>query len=520
MKSRVAIYTRVSTEDQAQEGFSLEAQKDKLTEYCKLNGYTIAGIYSDEGLSGKNTMRPRLQAMLKDAESRMFDLVLVWDISRISRNTLDLLTIAQHFEKHNIGLKSYSETTEFDSDEGKFSMQLHGAFAELLRKKIIKNVHLGMNRRAKEGKWNGGRILGYDIINKALVINDEEAKIVKIIFDLYVDGQGCINIRDKLNSLNLKTKNGKAFTHIAILTILENPAYKGFIRYGKTKFHEVRNKREKQKDYILVRGKQEPIISEEQFDKAQDILKSNRRATRRMPSNPHLLSGLLKCPECGGRMNYQPAGQRKHNDKHGGYYNCSTYKNTRGCNHNTLRAKQIEKAVLERIKYVINHKQIIDDIVSEINSNNTIDTGLIQKQLQDTEKQISKVTSRQTEIKQDFLAEKIEYEDYKEFKSLIERNLTELTAKKEEIELEMVKALNTSYDANEVRFVLEHIDTLMENADVQLKKQLLESLIERIDLNPDKTLKSIEFKFEVPNQHASENNDKNVILTCGTVPPA
>ena len=71
--------------------------------------------------------------------------------------------------------------------------------------------------------------------------------------------------------------------------------------------------------------------------------------------------------------------------------------------------------------------------------------------------------------------------------------------------------------ANEVRFVLEHFDTLMENADVQLKKQLLESLIERIDLNTDKTLKSIEFKFEVPNQHATENNDKNVILTCDTV---
>ncbi len=103
---------------------------------------------------------------------------------------------------------------------------------------------------------------------------------------------------------------------------------------------------------------------------------------------------------------------------------------------------------------------------------------------------------------------------------MIEYNLTELNAKKQEMELELVKALNTSYDANEVRFVLEHFDTLMENADVQLKKQLLESLIERIDLNSDKTLKSIEFKFEVPNQHATENSEKNVILTCDTVPPA
>jgi site-specific DNA recombinase len=513
MSLSAAIYTRVSTEDQAQEGFSLEAQKDKLFEYCKLHGYTISGIYTDEGLSGKNTSRPRLQDLLKDATKGLFDLVLVWDISRISRNTLDLLTIAQHFEKNNIGIKSYSEPTEFDTDEGKFSMQLHGAVAELLRKKIVKNVHLGMNRRAEEGKWNGGRILGYDLINKELVKNDEESKIIKMIFNLYVDGMGCIYIRDKLNSLNLRTKNGKAFTHIAILTILANPAYKGFIRYGKTRFHEVRNKREKQETYTLVIGKHKPIITEEIFNKAQDILQSNRRTTPRMPSKPHLLSGLLRCPECGGKMNHQPQGKRKRNELHGGYYSCSTYKNTRGCNYNLIRAIYIEQAVLERIKHIITSEQIIDDIVNEINSNNNIDTELISKQLLDTEKQINKLSNRLDEIKKDYIAEKILISEYREFKADIDSSLAELKSKKESIELEFVKVINTSYDTKEVRTVLEHFDTLLENADVRMKKQLLGSLIERITLNSDKSLQCIEFNFDVPNQH----QDKNVILTCDTV---
>ncbi|WP_159881695.1 recombinase family protein [Paenibacillus puerhi] len=91
----------------------------------------------------------------------------------------------------------------------------------------------------------------------------------------------------------MKTKNSKPFTHTAILTILENPAYKGCIRYRKTKHHEVRKKREKQQEYILVQGKHDPIISKDLFGKAHEILRSNRRATRRIPSNPHLLSGLL-----------------------------------------------------------------------------------------------------------------------------------------------------------------------------------------------------------------------------------
>jgi site-specific DNA recombinase len=238
-----------------------------------------------------------------------------------------------------------------------------------------------------------------------------------------------------------------------------------------------------------------------------------------MPSNPHMLSGLLRCPECGGRMNFQPAGQRKHNDKHGGYYNYSTYKNTRECNHNTIRAKHAEQAVLERIKYVITNGQIIEDIVSEINSNNKIDTGLIHKQLLDVEKQINKFSNRFDEIKKDYIAEQINIEEYRDFKADIEQTLAVLMSKKGSMEIELVKAINTTYDTNEVRFVLEHFDTLMESADVQMKKQLLESLIERINLNSDKTLDSIEFKFEVSNQHVTDNQDKNVILTYDTVPP-
>lgn len=519
MKIRAALYIRVSTEEQAKEGYSLDAQEETLKKYCYRNDYDVAEKYIDDGKSGKNTDRPELQRLLKDCSKGRFDVVVVWKISRLSRSLKDLLVLVDHFEQYSVNFYSESERFDTSSALGKLTLQVLGSIAEFERNTIIDNVKLGMAQVARAGKWTGGIVLGYDNKDKQLVVNEEEAKMVKMIFDMYVDGKGCVQIRDKLNQLNLKTKKGKPFTPIAIKTILDNPVYMGFIRYGRTTNYDHKEKRKKEEQFILEKGVHAPIIDEDTFEKAQIITEQNRRQTRRMPSNPHMLSGLLRCPECGGRMNYQPAGNRKKNDKHGGYYNCSTYKNTRECNHNTLRAKYIEKTVLEKIKYVINNKQIIDDIVSEINSNNTIDTGLIHKQMQDTEKQIGKNTARLTEIKQEFLAKEILYDDYKEFKSLIEQSLTELNSKKQDMELELVKALNTSYDANEVHFVMEHFDMLMENADVQLKKQLLESLIERINLNSDKTLKSIEFKFEVPNQHTAENNDKNVILTCDTVPP-
>ena len=520
-KVRAAFYIRVSTEEQAKEGYSLDAQEETLRKYCNAYDYIVAEKYVDDGRSGKNTDRPELQRLLRDCAKGKFDVVLVWKISRLSRNLKDLLILVDQFKQHGVSFSSFSEKFDTSSAVGTLTLQVLGSIAEFERNTIIDNVKLGMAQVARSGKWTGGIVLGYDTINKELVINEEEAKVVKMIFEMYVNGKGCVQIRDTLNQLNLKSKKGKPFTPIAIINILSNPVYKGFIRYGRISNYDHKDKRKKEDSFIFVKGAyfENAIIDKDTFEKAQIIIEQNRRQTRRMPSNPHMLSGLLRCPECDGRMNYQPAGQRKHNDKHGGYYNCSTYTNTRECNHNTLRAKHIEKAVTERIKNVINNKKIIDDIINEINSNNKIDTSLIHKQLQDTEKHISKSTARLTAIKQEFLAEKITYEDYKDFKAFIENSLAELNSQKNGMELELAKALNTSYDANEVRFVLEHFNTLMENADVQIKKQLLESLIERIDLNPDKTLKSIEFRFEVPNQNAAENQKKNVILTCDTVPP-
>ncbi|KGE20070.1 hypothetical protein PWYN_12520 [Paenibacillus wynnii] len=333
---------------------------------------------------------------------------------------------------------------------------------------------------------------------------------------MYVSGKGCIYIRDKLKELNLKTKNGKPLTHIAILTILENPTYKGFIRHGRTTGEN--KKRKPQDEIILVIGIHDSIVDEEIFDKAQQITLQNQRKSPRMPSNPHLLSGILKCPLCGGRMNFQPAGNRNLRN-HGGYYTCFNYKNIRTCSSKLYRAKHIERDVLQRIKSIITNTHVIEDIVSEINSDNSIDSKVIEKQLTDVEKQIQKYNERMTVIKEQFLNGDITIEEHREFKSDLNIKITDLNARQEQITLEYAKACNTAIEPSDVLFVLENFDELMDNADVQMKKYLIESLIERIDIQSDSSIKEIVFNFEVPNPLHPDNQKDSDILTYDTVPP-
>jgi len=195
----------------------------------------------------KNTDRPALQELLKDCTKGKFDIVLVWKISRLSRNLKDLLVLVEHFEQYGTSFSSFSEKFDTSSAVGKLTLQVIGSIEEFERNTTIDNVKLGMAQVARIGRWNGGKVLGYENVNKELIVNNEEAKIVQMIFNMYVNGNGCVKIRDTLNQLNLKTKTGKSFTPIAVKTILDNPVYKGYIHYGRTTNYDHNEKRKKVK---------------------------------------------------------------------------------------------------------------------------------------------------------------------------------------------------------------------------------------------------------------------------------
>ena len=160
---RVAIYCRVSTIEQAEEGYSIKEQEMLLMEFCEKQGYEVVQVYSDAGISGKDiTHRPAMRKLLQDATERKFDLVLTWKINRLSRNLQDSLEIINTLEKYNITYKSYSEPFETDTPAGKMQFQIMSLVAEFERNTISQNVKMGMCAKAKAGEWCGGIApLGY-----------------------------------------------------------------------------------------------------------------------------------------------------------------------------------------------------------------------------------------------------------------------------------------------------------------------------------------------------------------------
>lgn len=231
---RVAIYARVSTTEQAEEGYSIDEQTRILNEWCNQHGFKVYKEYVDRGISGKSiTGRPALQQLLIDAKRKEFDIVLVWKMNRLARNILDLLKIVNLLEQKNIAFRSYSESYETATPSGKLQFHMMAAIAEFERGNIAENVKMGMLARAKEGSWNGGQVLGYDTVevnseNKKrkqtkLVINENEAQTVRRIFELYTQGHGYKSIANKVNKEGHRSKKGGLFAINTIKTILTNP---------------------------------------------------------------------------------------------------------------------------------------------------------------------------------------------------------------------------------------------------------------------------------------------------------
>ena len=185
---KAVVYMRVSTEEQALEGYSIEAQKNRGIDFCEKNGYELVGYYIDEGISGKSLNRPKVQELISDVKDRRFDVVIVYKLDRFSRSLKDIANIIELFNKYNVQLKSTSEDLDVSSLSGRAMIQMLGVFAEFERGTIADRVAMGKEQRAREGYYDSpGKILGYtyDSINRQYLIEHDKAEIVKEIFKLH-----------------------------------------------------------------------------------------------------------------------------------------------------------------------------------------------------------------------------------------------------------------------------------------------------------------------------------------------
>lgn len=303
----IAAYCRVST-DKTDQLNSLEVQKDFFAEYTKRTGDNLVRLYADEGISGtKIKNRKEFLRMMADAERGMFEMVIVKDISRFARNTVDLLQNVRKLK--SLGIETQFITANMTSmGNSEFVLTIFGALAQEESANTSKRVKFGKKMNAEKGRVPN-IVYGYDktigdYFN--LSINKEEAKVVDQIFTWYTkEGYGAAKIANTLNERGYKTKRNCAWSQNAVCRILTNELYTGKIINGKQEVTDFLTGRRVEKDsdeWIVVEKPELRIIDDDTFEKAQDILHSRYdtfKLNHERQSNKYLLSTLIKCKECG-----------------------------------------------------------------------------------------------------------------------------------------------------------------------------------------------------------------------------
>ncbi|MCA0986508.1 recombinase family protein [Guptibacillus algicola] len=344
-RKAIAFYCRVSTDEQAYEGISLDEQQERLTSYCKAMGWKEPiRLFIDKGVSAKNANRPELNKLLAAIAENKICKVLVTKLDRLSRKLLDLLSIIELFLDHDVDLVSLSETFDTCTPSGRLTMQVLGAVAEFERESVRERVYETMNYAAQKGEWMSQSPYGYRLIEKKLVIYEQEAKIVREIYDYYLNqGLGYQAIAKQLNHDEIPSKKNRGWSAQSIKLILSNPVYKGTTVWNRTQTERDKRVINDEEQWITHDHAHEAIIDEKNWNAVQERMKQ-RHIPSRAKTSPHLLSGLLKCGHCGGSMVIGWSGSKNHRYR---VYKCSTYKNKGMCIKKQYRANHVEEWFVE-----------------------------------------------------------------------------------------------------------------------------------------------------------------------------
>ena len=535
-KLRCYIYTRVSTELQI-DGYSLEAQKERLKREAKHRGMQIVGEYSDEGKSGKNINgRPEFKQMLADIKSSKDDVdyVLVFKLSRFGRNAADTLNSLQYMEDYGVNLLCVEDGIDSAGAAGKLIISVLASVAEIERSNIQEQTMAGRKQKARDGKWNGGFApYGYKLVakdgekSKVLEIDDTEAELIRLIYKKFLEGMGIGNVAKWLNE-NGYTKKIRQNGSVSLISaafvkgVLDNPVYAGKIAYGRRKtekiegtrneFHVVKQDRD---SYKLYQGQHEAIIDEDTWYRAQAKRMKNafKREKTHSLEHEHILSGLVKCPKCGASM-YGVVNRKK---KKGSdefytdmwYYLCKNRKMVSGhlCDYKKhIRQEELNTEVLQLIQFVFGGENDLkkhmlqrlesEDVMSELLE----EKERLAKEKDKLESKKSKLLRRIAELDID---DKL-YDDlmktYRESVNEVNEqiNIMENQLYQNNLAIENAEGENLSTEVYK-RIIDEMLDNIDDMNDAD-KKTLMNLLIEKIEIYPEKQkdgrwIKSVQFKI-------------------------
>lgn len=469
--NKVALYVRVSTTSQLEEGYSIEEQKAKLESYCDIKDWHVYKVYTDGGFSGSTTERPALEQLIKDAQSKLFDTVLVYKLDRLSRSQKDTLYLIEDiFLKNNIEFVSLLENFDTSTPFGRAVIGLLSVFAQLEREQIKERMQLGKLGRAKSGKsmmWAKTSYgYNYDKETGSMTVNEYEALAVKEIFTSYLAGMSITKLRDKINGEYPKQP---AWSYRTIRGILANPVYCGLNQYKGQTFQ----------------GTHKAIISLDDFEQTQREL-AKRQQTAKELSNPrpfqakYMLSGLAQCGYCHAPLKVILGAVRKDGTRFK-RYECyqrhprktrgvTVYNDNKKCESGYYDMELLEHYVLTRIAQLQNDPDKIKELFSD-DASPAVDRQAIQKQIDSLTLKLSKlndlylddrITLDELRSKSaDFIKQRTALED-----EIKKASTDKQAGKREKIEklLDASSVLDMSYDNQKV-IVRELIDKVQVTSD-------------------------------------------------------
>ena len=416
---KAAVYIRVSTDAQREEGYSIDAQKEMLEAYLVSKGIKSFEHYLDGGFSGSNLDRPEMKRLISDVKSNKISTVIVYKLDRLSRSQKDTLYLIEDvFNPHNVDFISLNESMDTSTPLGRLMLGILSAFAQLERENIRERTRMGMRERVKSGLWmGGGRVpFGYDYDKqKGIIVPNSNAEIVRKMYELYLDGYSTSKIAEIV---------GLKYEKLAY-QILTRKSNCGYIVYNDV-------------EYL---GRHESIISLDTYNKAMELMK--KRSVSKLQNVNYLLTGLMLCGKCGAKMRYQKWG------KAGCKIVCYSQDKNKihlikdpNCDNERMWASELEEVIIKDIfSFSLKRKQnaALDNAALSIRD-------LLEKQYKQTAAKLKKLYNFYAASDDELLLETIE-----EIKAELFKITVQLKAEKEkentEISGEIKKKLDTIEEA-------------------------------------------------------------------------
>lgn len=526
---RVTFYARVSTDMDAQLN-SLDNQVQYYTELIQSKpNWTFVPGYIDEGISGGTTKkRDDFNRMIADAKAGRFDFIITKEISRFSRSTLDSIKYTQELLDYNVGVLFQNDNINTLDSDSEFRLVVMAGVAQDEIRKLSERIKFGFRQSIKNGRVLGNdKLYGYDKKNCVMTINEEEAEIVRRVFDLYANhGLGTRKISQKLTEMGYTSREGNAFNTLTIRHILENPKYKGWYCGNKTQSLDYRTKKKvflDESEWVMYPDPTIPaIVSEELWDRANALYKERSRQMKEHSSgasyhNRYPYSGKIYCEEHGTTFHRQTLESSKGTKE---VWQCKVYR-TKGraaCSAPQVRSAELDQVMAQIFTEMMKDKNaIIDALLTVLRSvPQEVDYSRAKGRM---EEEIAAVNAKKDRLLELSMADALTVAEFKQRNDAFNQQLRELEAQLMTIQTEQQRQEDSAMDMEKIRQVLDRELSFQDGINSHLVAAILEKIVvkkesTKQEIHLDIFLKlgvRFEAVYDPKNLPASINRAKNTM---------